>query len=117
MRGETKERWRELCERAVVEQDPERFLATIQELLEALERNEEKERQRNRNSANNASERKSCTVKLPRALSSSLRLGWFPTLRLSGPFSSAVEFGSASGVPRGRDKSHNARAAVRCAGA
>ena len=30
---------------------------------------------------------------------------------------SVVEFGSASGVPRGRDKSHNARAAVRCAGA
>ena len=37
MREETKERWRELCERASVEQDPEKFAATIQELLEALE--------------------------------------------------------------------------------
>lgn len=37
MRDETKERWRELCERAIIEQDPERFVATIQELLEALE--------------------------------------------------------------------------------
>jgi hypothetical protein len=46
LRGETKERWRELCERAVGEQDPERFVATIQELLEALEHKEE-ERQRN----------------------------------------------------------------------
>ena len=47
MRGETKERWRERCERAVVEHDPERFLATIQELLKALEHIEE-ERKRNR---------------------------------------------------------------------
>ena len=46
MRGETKERWRELCERAVVEQDPHRFIATVQELLQVLE--EEDERQRNR---------------------------------------------------------------------
>ena len=46
MRGETKERWRELCERAMVEQDPHRFVATIQELLQVLE--EKEERQRNR---------------------------------------------------------------------
>jgi hypothetical protein len=31
------ERWRELCERAVFERDPDRFLATIQELLKELE--------------------------------------------------------------------------------
>lgn len=37
MRGETKERWRELCERAVIEQDPNKFVATIQELLQVLE--------------------------------------------------------------------------------
>jgi hypothetical protein len=43
MRGETKERWRELCERAVVEQDPNKFVATIQELLQVLE---DRERQR-----------------------------------------------------------------------
>jgi hypothetical protein len=37
LRGEIKERWRELCERAVVERDPEKFLTTIQELLQVLE--------------------------------------------------------------------------------
>jgi hypothetical protein len=42
LRGETKERWRELCERVVVEQDPARFLATIQELLQVLEEKEER---------------------------------------------------------------------------
>lgn len=44
MRGETKERWRELCERAIAEQDPDRFLATIQKLLEALEDHEDRRR-------------------------------------------------------------------------
>ena len=44
MRGEAKERWKELCERAAVEQDPERFVATIQELLQALEDREERRR-------------------------------------------------------------------------
>jgi hypothetical protein len=38
LQGETKERWRELCERIVREQDPVRFDATIRELLEVLER-------------------------------------------------------------------------------
>jgi hypothetical protein len=41
VRDETKERWRELCERAVAEQDPERFVDTIQELLAVLEKREE----------------------------------------------------------------------------
>ena len=41
MRGEAKERWRELCERAVVEQDPDRFLTTIQQLLQVLEEREQ----------------------------------------------------------------------------
>jgi hypothetical protein len=44
LRGEIKERWRELCERAAVEQDPDRFLATIQELLRVLEDREERRR-------------------------------------------------------------------------
>ena len=44
MRGETKECWKELCKRAAVEQDPERFVATIQELLQALEDREERRR-------------------------------------------------------------------------
>ena len=42
MRGKSKERWRELCERVVSEQDPERFEATLQELLEELEEREKK---------------------------------------------------------------------------
>ena len=44
LRGETKECWRELCERAVDEQDPDRFVATIQELLQVLEDREERRR-------------------------------------------------------------------------
>ena len=44
LRGKTttKEHWREICERAVVEQDPDRFIATIQELIQALEDDEER---------------------------------------------------------------------------
>lgn len=37
MRGETKERWRELCERAVVEDDPDKFIETVQQLIQVLE--------------------------------------------------------------------------------
>jgi len=36
MQGETQERWRELCEMAVVEQDPVRFTAIITELNRVL---------------------------------------------------------------------------------
>jgi hypothetical protein len=46
LRGETEERWRQLCERAVIEQDPERFVSLIQELLQELE-DEEQERRHN----------------------------------------------------------------------
>jgi hypothetical protein len=38
--GETKERWKELCMRAIVEQDPNKFAATIQELIQALDESE-----------------------------------------------------------------------------
>ncbi len=48
MRGKTKERWKEICERAVVEQDPDRFVATIQELLQVLEDEEEQRPQPDR---------------------------------------------------------------------
>lgn len=44
VRDQTKERWRELCERAIVEQDPQKFVATIQELLEVLEDDREERR-------------------------------------------------------------------------
>jgi hypothetical protein len=44
VRDQAKERWRELCERAIVEQNPQRFVATIQELLEVLENDREKRR-------------------------------------------------------------------------
>lgn len=42
--AESKERWREPCKRAVVEQDPDLFLATIQELIQALEDHEQRRR-------------------------------------------------------------------------
>jgi hypothetical protein len=35
--GEAKERWKTLCERAVNEEDPEKFVAAIEELIEELE--------------------------------------------------------------------------------
>jgi hypothetical protein len=41
--GETKN-WRELCAQAVVEQDPDRFIATVQELIRVLEDDEERRR-------------------------------------------------------------------------
>lgn len=44
LQTETKEPWKDLCERAVAEQNPERFLATIRELLQVLERDEERRR-------------------------------------------------------------------------
>lgn len=40
MRAESKLHWKELCERAVAEQDPDKFLCDIHELIEFLEKNE-----------------------------------------------------------------------------
>ena len=54
LRDQTKERWRELCERVLIEQDPHRFEATIQELLRVLEDHEDQRRNAlpsNRNAA------------------------------------------------------------------
>jgi len=38
---ETPERWKVLCERAIHEQDREKFLATIRDLIEELETKEQ----------------------------------------------------------------------------
>jgi len=35
--GNTKERWRELCERASVEQDPDKLLELVKEINQLLE--------------------------------------------------------------------------------
>jgi hypothetical protein len=37
MQGETKQRWEQLCEQAVVEQDPEKFFDLIREINRLLE--------------------------------------------------------------------------------
>jgi len=42
MRGETERRWRELCEQAVEEQDPEKIMKLIGEVNQLLENNEER---------------------------------------------------------------------------
>jgi len=44
LEDESKKRWRELCEQAVAEKDPDKFLATIHELLQVLEENEKRRR-------------------------------------------------------------------------
>lgn len=40
LENENKERWRELCKRASVEQDPDKFISIIRELNEVLEEKE-----------------------------------------------------------------------------
>lgn len=47
MRGEPEERWRALCEEAVVEQDPDKLLHLIREINRLLEA-KERRLQRNR---------------------------------------------------------------------
>lgn len=42
MRGETEKRWRELCEQAVAEQDPEKIMKLIGEVNQLLENGEER---------------------------------------------------------------------------
>ncbi len=48
MKGATGERWRKLCEQAQTEQDPEKFMALIEEINRVLE---EKEARLKRNPA------------------------------------------------------------------
>ena len=40
MQGETGERWRQLCERAAVEQDPHKLLQLVREINQLLEAKE-----------------------------------------------------------------------------
>jgi hypothetical protein len=42
MKGQTGERWRQLCEQAAVEQDPEKLLKLTQEINRLLEEKEER---------------------------------------------------------------------------
>ena len=42
MKGQTGERWRQLCEQAAVEQDPEKLLQLTQEINRLLEEKEER---------------------------------------------------------------------------
>ena len=49
MKGETKERWRSLCEQAAEEQDPEKLMQLVTEINHLLDAKEERllqERQR-----------------------------------------------------------------------
>ena len=42
LQGPAKERWQELCEQAVVEQDPERLTTLIEEINRLLEEKEQR---------------------------------------------------------------------------
>jgi hypothetical protein len=42
VRGESEERWRALCEQAVVEQDPDKLLHLIREINQLLEAKEQR---------------------------------------------------------------------------
>jgi hypothetical protein len=46
MKGENGERWRALCQQAQTEQDPDKFMALIQEITRLLEEKERRLRQR-----------------------------------------------------------------------
>ena len=42
MQGQTKEHWRQLCEQAAIEQDPERLLLLVGEITELLQQKQER---------------------------------------------------------------------------
>jgi hypothetical protein len=42
MKGETEERWRELCAKAATEQDPKRLMELIGEINELLEKKQQR---------------------------------------------------------------------------
>lgn len=46
MKGETRERWRTLCEQAQTEQDPDKFMQLIHEVTRLLEEKERRLRER-----------------------------------------------------------------------
>ncbi len=54
MRGETGERWRQLCAQAAVEQDPDKLLELTEEITLLLDEKEERLKQLGRKSAETA---------------------------------------------------------------
>jgi hypothetical protein len=42
MQGEEKERWRELCEQAATEQDPDKLLTLVEEITRLLKEREDR---------------------------------------------------------------------------
>ena len=55
MRGQTEERWRELCELARVEQDPERLMVLVREITRLLEEKQARLSGRHDSSSTNTS--------------------------------------------------------------
>jgi hypothetical protein len=51
MQGDTKERWRELCEQATVEQDTQKLMALIAEINRLLEEKEQRLKKKNEESS------------------------------------------------------------------
>jgi hypothetical protein len=51
MQGERLERWQELCAKAATEQDPDRLLVLVQEIVNLLEQKEERLRALRRGSS------------------------------------------------------------------
>jgi hypothetical protein len=42
MQGQTKERWRELCKEAAIEQDPEKLRILVKEIIQLLDEKTER---------------------------------------------------------------------------
>lgn len=49
MKGETRERWRTLCQQAQTEQDPDKLMIIIEEINRLLDEKEQRLRQHERN--------------------------------------------------------------------
>jgi len=54
LQGETAERWRELCARATVEQDPDKLLELTQEITRLLDEKQERLRKTRKGEAQSA---------------------------------------------------------------
>jgi len=52
MRGQKLEQWRQLCELAAIEQDPERLLALVKEINRLLDEKEKRLREESEQSGN-----------------------------------------------------------------
>ena len=42
MQGQTKERWRKLCEQAAIEQDPDKLMELVREINDLLQQKEQR---------------------------------------------------------------------------